>query len=87
VLSLEIVQIIICKLTNIPGEKDNIIRTSVSIISKKKNNNNKNYQMLFGSFMFYVVLNILCGNNEDLPKYFTPSIVTDMKCAPLTSVE
>lgn len=42
---------------------------------------NKGYQML------EKVGNILRGNNEDLPEYFTPSVVADMKFAPLTSVD
>jgi len=42
---------------------------------------NKDYQML------KKVGNILCENNEDLPEHFTPSVVTDMKFASLTSVD
>jgi hypothetical protein len=42
---------------------------------------NKGYQMLAK------VGNILCGNNEDLPEYFTPNVVVDMKFAPLISVD
>lgn len=37
--------------------------------------------------MLEKVGNILRGNNEDLPEYFTPSVVADMKFAPLTSVD
>jgi hypothetical protein len=29
--------------------------------------------------MLVNVGNILCGNNEDLPEYFIPSVVADMK--------
>jgi hypothetical protein len=75
--SLKIVQNIICKLTNISGEKGNIIKTKVSQLCQK----NKDYQMLVK------VRNILYGNNEDLQEYFTPSVVADMKLAPLTSVD
>jgi hypothetical protein len=77
VLSLDIVQTIIYKLTNIPGETDNIIKTLKYLNYVKKN---KGYQMLVK------VGNILCGNNEDLPEYFTPSVVDDIKFAPLISV-
>ncbi|KAL4098479.1 hypothetical protein QTP88_023084 [Uroleucon formosanum] len=62
VSSLKIVQTIICKLTNIPGEKGIIIKTKVNQLYQK----NKGYQML------EKVGNILCGNNEDLPENFTP---------------
>jgi hypothetical protein len=37
--------------------------------------------------MLVKVKNILCGNNEDLLEYFTPSVVAYMKFAPLTSVD
>jgi hypothetical protein len=37
--------------------------------------------------MLVKVENILCRNNEDLPEYFTPNIVVDMKFAPLISVD
>jgi hypothetical protein len=37
--------------------------------------------------MLAKVGNILCGNNEDLPEYFTPNVVVDMKFAPLISVD
>lgn len=77
VSSLEIVQTIICKITNIPGEKGIIIKTKVNQLYQK----NKGYQML------EKVGNILCGNNEDLLENFTPSVVADMKFAPLTSVD
>jgi hypothetical protein len=30
---------------------------------------------------------VLCRNNEDLPEYFTPNVVVDMKFAPLISVD
>lgn len=42
---------------------------------------NKGYQLL------EKIGNILCGNNADLPEYFTLSVVVEMKFAPLTSVE
>jgi hypothetical protein len=29
--------------------------------------------------MLAKVGNILCGNNEDLPEYFTPNVVVNMK--------
>jgi hypothetical protein len=37
--------------------------------------------------MLVKVGNILCGNNEDLPEYFTPNEVVDTKFAPLISVD
>jgi hypothetical protein len=37
--------------------------------------------------MLAKVGNILCGNNEYLPKYFTPNVVADLKFAPLISVD
>jgi hypothetical protein len=37
--------------------------------------------------MLAKVGNILCGNNEDLPEYFTPNVVVDMKFAPQISVD
>jgi len=77
VSSLEIVQTIICKLTNIPDKKDIIIKTKVNQLYQK----NKGYQML------KKVGNILCGNNEDLAENFTPSVVAYMKFAPLTPVD
>jgi hypothetical protein len=30
---------------------------------------------------------ILCWNNEDLPEYFKPNIVVDIKFAPLISID
>jgi hypothetical protein len=75
--SLQIVQTVLYKLTNIPGEKGNIIKTKVTQLCEK----NKGYQML------EKVGNILSGNNENLPEHFTPSVVADMKFAPLTSVD
>jgi hypothetical protein len=39
-----------------------------------------------GNQMLVKVGNILSENNEDL-KYFTPSVVADVKFAPLTSVD
>jgi hypothetical protein len=37
--------------------------------------------------MLAKVGNILCGNNEDLPEYFTPNVVVDLKLTPLMSVD
>jgi hypothetical protein len=37
--------------------------------------------------MLAKVGNILCGNNVDLPEYFTHKVVVDMKFAPLISVD
>jgi hypothetical protein len=37
--------------------------------------------------MLAKVGNILCGNNEEPPEYFTPNVVVDMKFAPLISVD
>jgi hypothetical protein len=37
--------------------------------------------------MLAKVGNILCGNNKDLPEYFTPNLVVDMKFALLISVD
>jgi hypothetical protein len=37
--------------------------------------------------MLVKVENILCGNNEDLPEYFTPNGVFNMKFVPLISVD
>jgi hypothetical protein len=65
VSSWEIVQTIICKLTNIPSEKDNIIKTKVSQLCQK----NKGYQKSVNVGI------ILCGNNKDFKEYFTLSVV------------
>jgi hypothetical protein len=37
--------------------------------------------------MLAKVGSILCRNNEDLPEYFTPNVVVDMKFAPLIPVD
>jgi hypothetical protein len=37
--------------------------------------------------MLAKVGNILCGNNEDLPEYFTSNVLVDMKFALLISVD
>jgi hypothetical protein len=73
-----IIQTVICKLTNIPSETGNIIKILQYLNYVKKK---KGYQMLAK------VGNILCGNYEDLPEYFTPNIVIDIKFAPLISVD
>jgi hypothetical protein len=37
--------------------------------------------------MLAKVGNILCGHNEDLPKYFIPNVVVNMKFASLIAVD
>jgi hypothetical protein len=37
--------------------------------------------------MLAKVGNILYGKNEDVPEYFTPNVVVDIKFAPLISVD
>lgn len=66
-----------CELIDIPGKKGNIIKAKITQLCDK----NKDYEKL------KKIGNILSGKNENLPEYFTPSIVSDMKFAPLTSVD
>lgn len=76
--SLDIVKTIISELTNIQGEKGMIIKTKVTQLYQK----NKGYQVMEKIGL------VQSGNNEEqLPENLTPSLVADMKNAPLTSVD
>jgi Protein of unknown function (DUF 659) len=76
--SLEIVKNVLSELTNIPGDKGIIIKTKVTQLYQK----NKGYQVLEKIGL------VQSGNNEEkLPENLTPSLVANMKNAPLTSVD
>lgn len=76
--SLEIVKNVISELTNILGDKGIIIKTKVTQLYQK----NKGYQVLEKIGL------VQSGNNEEqLPENLTPSLVANMKNAPLTSVD
>jgi len=78
VQSLEIMKNIISELSNIQGDKGSIIKTKITQLHQK----NKGFQVM------EQIEQIISGNNEiQLPENFNPCSVTNMKYAPLTSVD